>query len=804
MRSLRHFLWLFILVIAASVPGQRGDAGGLELVVQTGHPYGVSAIAFTSDSRLAASGDNDGTVKLWDMATRRELRVFKGHTRFLTEIVFSNDGKLLATVQSGDPLLILWEVETGRKRLETLLGSGTVVFSDSDRFLVNKNEIWDTETGELPDFLGKRGPAEEADIGPIAISQDGRTLAIANEVRGIRLFDLVTERELRIFEGNTGATSYLTFSPDGSILVSAGEDRKAVFWNVSDGGRSGAPVDLAAAAYSMVFSPTGEFLVIGDIVLDVAARSTVMRLADRTGRDPPVFSPDGGTLVLVDWQQRISIWDLESGTERATSLNTKNLSGISRPVFSPDGKFLIFRNALWDVSEGRDANILGERGDFDAVAFSADGKTLALARRVDLEPRKVASAELRSDIEIWDLGSERELAPLRGRAVAVSDVSLSPDGSFLAAGDTGGALKLWDLNNVGESVFLNNEGDFIGDFVFSPDGNLLATHQMTGSGYRVKLWDLDTGRAAGEFEAGSGTGRLRFSSTGRFLSYGNSAWDLKSLSRVELGPLGEFDQVEFSFDETRIAILEVGGDDLTQQSLTVRNVVSGVGIQMESAEGSVSAPLAFSPDGRYLAASGGGYPYLIVWDTNSGKVHSVIEDDYDRLNAWPAESIRFSPDGRTVAADRGESNPIGLWDTETGASIGYDKLPAWVRFSGSFAVSRINGRMVRAVSDGAGIDVRDADSNETLALIVAVETSDWAVTTRGGLFDASAGGREMMHFVLGLEPISLEQMKDVYYVPGLLQKIFKGEPLPKVGLFTSKDLYPEAAFEFDEQSRELS
>ncbi|MCO6511718.1 MAG: caspase family protein, partial [Aridibacter famidurans] len=42
------------------------------------------------------------------------------------------------------------------------------------------------------------------------------------------------------------------------------------------------------------------------------------------------------------------------------------------------------------------------------------------------------------------------------------------------------------------------------------------------------------------------------------------------------------------------------------------------------------------------------------------------------------------------------------------------------------------------------------------------------------------------------------------YVPGLLQKIFKGEPLPKVGLFTSKDLYPEAAFEFDEQSRELS
>jgi uncharacterized caspase-like protein len=67
--------------------------------------------------------------------------------------------------------------------------------------------------------------------------------------------------------------------------------------------------------------------------------------------------------------------------------------------------------------------------------------------------------------------------------------------------------------------------------------------------------------------------------------------------------------------------------------------------------------------------------------------------------------------------------------------------------------------------------------------------------TPAGLFDASPGARKLMHYVAGLEPIQLEQMKDAYYVPGLLAKIIKGDPLPQIELFSSADLFPLAEYQ---------
>ncbi|MGH9883109.1 MAG: caspase family protein, partial [Pyrinomonadaceae bacterium] len=86
-------------------------------------------------------------------------------------------------------------------------------------------------------------------------------------------------------------------------------------------------------------------------------------------------------------------------------------------------------------------------------------------------------------------------------------------------------------------------------------------------------------------------------------------------------------------------------------------------------------------------------------------------------------------------------------------------------------------------------------AGEELSNLVALDKDDWAVITTSGLFDATPGARKLMHYVVAMEVVTLEQMKNLYYLPGLLQKVMRGDSLPKLPLFTAQELFPDAEYQ---------
>jgi len=218
---------------------------------QVGHSFtvrsSVVSLAFSLDGKTLAGGSADGPIRLWDVATQQLIATLTGHTGMVYSVVFSPDGKILAS-GGDDGTVRLWDVATDRQLGHGLVGHigprvASVVFSPDGKILASASSdgtvrLWDVATHlQIGRPLTNHGGA----VASVVFSPDGKTLASVDADGTIHLWDLATQQQITVLPGHASPALpgqpipvySLAFSPDGKTLASASTDHIVQLWDVS-------------------------------------------------------------------------------------------------------------------------------------------------------------------------------------------------------------------------------------------------------------------------------------------------------------------------------------------------------------------------------------------------------------------------------------------------------------------------------------------------------------------------------------------------------------------------------------------
>jgi RNA polymerase sigma factor (sigma-70 family) len=554
------------------------------------HSPRVDVVAYAPDGKMIASFGADEAVRFWHPTDGTELRrvPLKLHPLWIIgpcAMAFANDGSLVAV--SAHRSVALIPVGTGEPR-----------------YLIE----------------------QEDDVTGLAFSPDDKLLAVFGKGQFVSLVNPTTGKEKHKFTATQRDVVSAVFTPDGKELIAGCSDNTVRFWTIAD----------------------------GKIVRTI-------KTGDRTPFNL-ALSPDGKRLAWGDDNGRLHVHDLTTDKETDSFAVADGAPYNAPPIgtlrFTPKGTLEAWGTApptlcVWEPNKPVHRRV------FDHLPSKAPYGRLAPDSK-----RAICWAETSPALRVLNIetGREEEVAP--GHWRAANSLAMSADGHTIASGSGDDTIRLFDLRTGREIRRWEPHRGHTPHIAFASDGKVLASCSWDGEKSRqgtIRLWNPATGREVRK-------------------------WETEANSRVMFAAEGK---VLFAAGHTRV---EVWNPD---EGKLIREMEEVPEAKKPPRQIDEFAPrlywsfydLAVPPDGKVVAAmiaQGGGSDRVYLWDATTGK----------RLAGWEKKGLlaplAFSPDGKTLAA-RKQRKPdtmdydVVLWDVATGKE--QTRFPLTEQLCGSLAFS---------------------------------------------------------------------------------------------------------------------
>jgi WD40 repeat protein len=485
------------------------------------HEGGVRRVAFAREQELLVSASLDGTVAVWNVATRELVRRFDAGDPAVA-LAVSPDGKLAAA--GAGKTVLLWDLATGAERRfeEHRLPVLAVCFTPDGRLLSGSPDqsivIRDLASGETKTL------AAGAMIASLAVSADGRRLAAG--ARGpVLIYDLETLARVAEIDAHTQFVFGVAFAAEGQELLTGSQDGSAALWEVGSGRRLLRLADHDADVGDVAFSADGSEIVTAssDSMVRVFDAKTGVLSRTYHGHDLAVYGlavgRDGRLIASCAGDGTIRLWNAAGPRDQMTL--APHRGPVRQVAASPDSRFVLSSNndhvlRITEVESGRTlAELAGHEGlvtggVFDATgqrvwsasedrtirAWSCDSHELLstwacdgwVPRCLVTVPGKVYSGGSDGHVRVWDPATGAVVADFAAHASDVNALAVSADGSRLWSGGADGKLVAIELAG-GARRRVAGFPKQVGALALAPGER----HVFAAVGSEVQVVDLDSG-----------------------------------------------------------------------------------------------------------------------------------------------------------------------------------------------------------------------------------------------------------------------------------------------------------------------
>jgi WD40 repeat protein len=469
-----------------------------------GHRDTIVDTAIDANAGVVATASVDGTARIWQLHDG-SLGSTLVHENEVRSVEFSPDGRLLLTA-SWDGTARLWDVASGVEAARVEPKQGALIsakFSSdgSTFFTLGENgplKIWQTCAAGV---CTERASLPLAGKGQVArFSPDGRWLAVAT-TEATTLWDPKTGSKTSLLSDSRAWNFVLRFSPDSTLLASAGIGGELRVWNVSQ--------------LSLVWQISAHRSNIFDIAFDARGQRLVTASADQTvavwmiGHITPLlrlyghqdmvwragFAVDDRVIYSASDDGSLRMWDASTGT-----LSDSVTVGIPKTTYATlgiDKRRLLVANgskaALVNLASPNHVPVLRSDGaKVNSMSFASDGSRLAVATED-------------GTARIFDVETGSELSLFKGHSNPVTSVAFDPTGAYIASASKDNMVKVWSAENGQlRSAIAIDQGE-VGELSLSPGAErlLVVAYGAGDLAGKASLWDVDRAVKLNDFDGAS-------------------------------------------------------------------------------------------------------------------------------------------------------------------------------------------------------------------------------------------------------------------------------------------------------------
>lgn len=646
-----------------------------------------TALAYSDDGKYLFSGAEDNTLRMWEVQTGKQLRIFDGHTQGVTAVVFIDDKHIISA--SRDKTIRIWDTQNGQAAgiLEGHTAAvTTLAYKNNQLVSVAKDKsicIWNLRERKLIRTFGKH----EFSITTIALMENFIAVDQQNEIHLLH----INSGERRVLKGHQKPITKLLTINDTTI-ASASQDHSIRIWN-NNGvvttleGHKGAVSDIDyLKSYQQIISTSQD----NTIAFWDAKTHKLQRKIRAQSFSTIKINPNGRTFVCVDQDKKIQLWS--TSLEQNITLDNYHIDSIDRVVFSPDGKLIA-------SCSGGQTICIWNRASGEKIAAFSGGKQQVRALKFDPRGRYLISSA-GENICLWDSKTWKKQRELPGKQGLILSLDCSENGETIVACSITGNCGIWSVTNskpykkiaahnavvvgvafLSENVFasasydktikiwninkdkplrvLKGHTNLIYGLSYNRKRGILASGSLDRT---IRIWNPKTGKEIKNLLVNKMVSRIDFSPSGRHIAFGCYGYDntikiydidLGKKIRTFEGHHGEVHNVCYSNDGEILASCSA------DHTLRLWRVTDNKKFRLLQGHSNSIAHMSHFAD-RIISV--GVDQKIVVWNANSGEILQTFTQKELMI------STACSRDGSKLAAISVNGSVI-VWDIVTGKKL---------------------------------------------------------------------------------------------------------------------------------------